>query len=450
MEDTRVQGTSEKLSNPNPDSLSKLPEETDSNSGNSVKFVDNSDPLRKIWKRKVLLLVYGTVLAIIAAPLLLSVMFSWEVATLYCGLTSIVIGSIGFCIVFIYSYKHYLDFNEVRIEGEDVTFIREPDQDVKQSHVCLIPFSEMAMIRWNRWRYDIVKVDGSVVDVPHGFNDSSSIRKLAIAFHGYLKETTGEDVPVFFPSGEIERRTQSQGSKGTMPIPAIGRHNSRVNVIIGFVFLFAVIFTLINGAEFFHELLWARTIDAGTAGCFTASALIVIFLRTRFRSQFEERKIQRRVLGMELPVNIRNGFYIVVARREGFDEIARKMNWNHKLDKYRRRYAGFEESLLTGILPILFLILFPLFFFFVPLSLELIYFTIVERPSLSELQSHSIENKSVFIIPSFIILAIAFSRISDRISVLAARDKTRIRRLLGERYWGRKGETVNVEGEGGA
>ena len=101
MAETRVQGTSEKLPNPNPDSPSKLPEETDSNSGSFVKFVDDSDPLRTIWKRKVLPIVYGTVLAIIAAPLLLGVMISWEVATFSCGFTTIVIGSIGFCIVFI-------------------------------------------------------------------------------------------------------------------------------------------------------------------------------------------------------------------------------------------------------------------------------------------------------------------------------------------------------------
>ena len=449
MAETRVQGTSEKLPNPNPDSPSKLPEETDSNSGSFVKFVDDSDPLRTIWKRKVLPIVYGTVLAIIAAPLLLGVMISWEVATFSCGFTTIVIGSIGFCIVFIYAYKHYLDFNELRVEGEDVTFIREPDQDVKQSHVCLIPFSEMSMIRWNRWRYDIVKVDGSIVDVPYSFNDSKSIPKLALAFHAYVKKTTGEDVPVYLTPDDVDHAAKEISPIGRSDPTDHGTGDHPIERLIGLITLFSAIFTPLFGFGFFHELLWNHSFHLRTATCFGVNALLLIITVFWYRSQFKRKEIQRSLTGTELNKSISKGFYILVARREGFDEVARKMRWDHKLGKYRQRDAGFEESLLKSVFPFLFLILFILFFFFIASIGDLLWFIIVERPSLSELQFHSIDNNSVLVIPSFIVLSSATFRISDRMSALAGKDIGRIKRLLGERYWGRTTENGELEDRGG-
>ena len=404
-----------------------------SNPDDDVIFIDSDDPLVALWKRKVFPIFLGSIFFIVAVPLFLGVVFSPEIAFISMCYTSIAIACIGFGISTIYSLPNYFSFDDIHIEDDSVTFMCSGNKYIGGPRVCLLPFSDVAMIRWNRWSYDIVKVDGSNFKIPHAFNSSKHIRDMTMAFHVYLAETSGQDVPVYLSADDLERRTNSQSIIGRLDSSDLGEGSSKAEGFVGLITLFCILFTLIFGAEFFFELLWNRSIDMGTVSCFGGSSLLLMILFFLYRSEFEEREIHKRINGLELNENIRKGFFIVIARKNGFNEIVQDLEWDGKLRKYRE--SGFEESVLGLINMILFIILIPLFFFFVGSIFTIFYDVFLERLSYDELVTQSIENLPFLIILSFPLLVFAFRRLADRTIALSAEDMKKIKQLLGERYW---------------
>jgi hypothetical protein len=400
----------------------------------SVVSIDSDEPLVRIWKDKIYPWFFLTIVAIITAPLVIGYYFhSIEAAGSGFCFSSVILGCLGIvCPSFHYNRLKYFDFRTIRIEEEAVTFIRRPNKYIPVPYLCRIPFSDIHIIRYNRDRHEIVRMDASVMKIPHAFREAKVIRKLVMTFHSYLKNSTGRNVPVFLSASDIEKDQDPYG------IPSssfrVGNQSQEYGVISTFTF-FLVPLTLIIVFEMTTRYLENGTIDFQIIQCFGLSSFLLIFLLFWSRSYYEDLEIHKRLFGLKLIGSINRRFYIVIARGEGFENLQKKLKWDRKLSKYRRGEGSFRESIMTGTRLIVSVFLLVLFFINLFAIVESSFNIIVERQSSHEIWNGLIQSGIQVYFPALLITYGILHLLSKQIKIHSDKDVKRINRLIGERYW---------------
>jgi len=402
----------------------------------SVVFIESIEPIHKLYKKRMTPYLIWTLLSLIASYGFLIPRYSNETVSSALCFVFFIFGIIWFSLIFHFqSYQHY-NFNEMKVDEDAVTFILDPNRNIPQAHVCLVPYSDLSLIRWNESHYDLVKLDGTIIEVPHAYWESKVNREMIMAFRSHLKETIGGEVPIFFsPPPPIQNHSREKYGVGSLRLTADGEEGS-FHESFGKLTILAALFTFIFGGIFLSFLLGERTFDQNAFFCFGLSSMTLLTIYLYYKSAYEKRNVRRHTHGIDFSAAIRDGFYIAIARGEQFEKVVRNMTWGARFAKRRRYDARFEEDRLDVLEVMVSLVLIPLFFMFISSIGVLLYFSLFEHASLEELITPSTGGYYYLSIPSFPILAYAYKRLNGITMALAKQDVRRINDILGKRYWG--------------